>query len=109
GLVGMISKELIGRPVAFEVIHALRNDYYGVSVEEILVDSRIHENIIYLNELNSISFKIVMLGIYKKDKKRFFFNPLENTLLESGDYLLVIGNSAFIKEFEKYLHKKIRT
>jgi len=109
GLVGMISKELIGRPVAFEVIHALRNDYYGVSVEEILVDSRIHENIIYLNELNSISFKIVLLGIYKKDKKRFFFNPLENTLLESGDYLLVIGNSAFIKEFEKYLHKKIRT
>jgi voltage-gated potassium channel len=109
GLVGMISKELIGRPVAFEVIHALRNDYYGVSVEEILVDSRIHENIIYLNELNSVSFKIVMLGIYKKDKKRFFFNPLENTLLESGDYLLVIGNSAFIKEFEKYLHKKIRT
>ncbi len=109
GLVGMISKELIGKPVAFEVIHALRNDYYGVDVQEILVDTRMSENIIYVNELNNSRFRIILLGIYKKDKKRFFFNPMENTVLESGDYLLVVGNSAFIKEFEKYLHKKIRT
>lgn len=109
GLVGMISKELIGRPVAFEIIHALRNDYYGVNIEEILIDNRINENIVYVHELNNSSFKIILLGIYKKNRDRFFFNPMENMVLESGDYLLVIGNSAFIKEFEKYLHKKIRT
>lgn len=109
GLVGMISKELIGRPVAFEVIHALRNDYYGVDVEEILVDDRISQNLVHVRELNNVKFRVVLLGIYKKETKRFFFNPMEETLLESGDYLLVIGNSAFIKEFEKHLHKKIKT
>jgi voltage-gated potassium channel len=108
GLVGIIAKELSGRPVAFEAIHALRNDYYGVDVEEILVDDRMSENILYVSELNNSKFRIILLGIYKKSKKRFFFNPLENTILESGDYLLVIGNSAFMREFEKHLHKKIR-
>lgn len=108
GLVGLISKELIGRPVAFEAIHALRNDYYGVNIEEILVDGRINENIHYVGELLNANFKIVLLGIYKKDKKRFFFNPPKDTVIEIGDYLLVIGKGAFIKEFERYLHKKSR-
>ncbi|MDD2789444.1 MAG: ion transporter [Sulfurimonas sp.] len=108
GLVGMISRELIGKPVAFEVIHALRNEYYGVNVEEILIDNRINENIVYVNELDNAQFRVILLGIFKKSTNRFFFNPMDETLLESGDYLLVIGNSAFIKEFEKYLHKKIR-
>ncbi len=109
GLVGIISKELIGRPVAFEVIHALRNDYYGVEIEEILVDNRMIQNTTYVSELNNSRYRIILLGIYKKKNKRFFFNPLDNTILESGDYLLVIGNSTFIKEFDKYLHKKINT
>jgi len=108
GLVGMIAKELSGRPVAFEAIHALRNDYYGVDVEEILVDDRMSENILYVSELNNAKFRIILLGIYKKSTKRFLFNPLEGTILESGDYLLVIGNSVFMREFEKHLHKKIR-
>jgi voltage-gated potassium channel len=109
GLVGMISKELIGKPVAFEVIHALRNDYYGVEVEEILVDVRMSENVIYVSELHNTRFRVLLLGIYKKDRKRFFFNPMSDAILENGDYLLVIGNAYFITEFEKYLHKKIRT
>lgn len=106
GIVGMIAKELMGRPVAFEVIHALRNDYYGVDIEEILVDERISQNINYVSNLNSAKFRIILLGIYKKEQDRFFFNPLEDTLLESGDYLLVIGNSSYMREFEKHLHKK---
>ncbi|MFA5233291.1 MAG: ion transporter [Sulfurimonas sp.] len=108
GLVGMISKELTGRPVAFEVIHALRNDYYGVNVEEILVDDRMSKNILYISELNSAKYRIILLGIYKKSTKRFFFNPTESTMLESGDYLLVIGNYTFMREFEKHLHTKIK-
>ncbi len=108
GLVGLISKELIGRPVAFEVIHALRNDYYGVAIEEILIDVRMSENIVFVTELHNSKFRVILLGIYKKEKKRFLFNPIDSTLLQSGDYLLVIGNSIFIREFEKYLHKKMK-
>ncbi len=106
GLVGMIAKELIGRPVAFEVIHALRNDYYGVEVQEIFIDERVSQNNIYVGKMGVSRFRIVLLGIYKKEKKRFFFNPLDDMLLESGDYLLIIGKTTFIKEFDKYLHKK---
>lgn len=108
GLVGMIAKELTGRPVAFEVIHALRNDYYGVHVEEILFDERMSQNIFLVNELNAVQFRVILLGIYKKHTKQFFFNPSGDAVLESGDYLLVIGNHLFIGEFEKHLHKKIR-
>lgn len=106
GIVGMIAKELTGRPVAFEVIHALRNDYYGVNVEEILVDERVSENIGCVGKLQSAQFRVVLLGVYKKEHGRFFFNPMEDTLLKSGDYLLVIGDGAYMREFEKHLHRK---
>lgn len=107
-IVGMIAKELTGRPVAFEVIHALRNDYYGVDVEEILVDERVSENIGCIGWLQSAKFRVVFLGIYKKEDNRFLFNPPDDTLLKSGDYLLVIGKSDYMREFEKYLHTKSR-
>lgn len=106
GLVGLIAKELIGRPVAFEVIHALRNDYYGVNVEELVISDRINENIKNVGMLKNDSFKVLLLGVYKKEQEKFLFNPNKDTKLQSGDYLLVIGQNSFIKEFDKYLHKK---
>lgn len=108
GLVGLIAKELIGRPVAFEVIHALRNDYYGVNVEEIVISDRINENIKDVGMLKNSSFKVLLLGVYKKEYGRFLFNPSQDMKLQSGDYLLVIGQNSFIKEFDKYLHKKAK-
>lgn len=106
-LVGMIAKEFVGQPVAFEVIHALRSEYSGVDMEEILVDARMIKNISTVEELHNEKYRVVILGVYKKAKKRFFFNPIGSTLLEQGDYLLVIGNSVFVKEFEKYLYKRV--
>ncbi len=107
-LVGMIAKEFVGKPVAFEIIHALRSEYYGVDIEEVLITERISENFAFVEELNNERYRVILLGIYKKEKHRFFFNPIDSTVIEEGDYLLVIGNSVFIKEFEKYLQKKIR-
>lgn len=106
-LVGIIAKEFIGKPVAFEAIHALRSNYNGVNVQEIIINDRILESFTNVGELENKRYKIVLLGLYKNTQKRFFFNPLDTTLLEIGDYLLVIGDSQFIKEYNTYLHKKV--
>ncbi len=107
-LVGMVAKEFVGQPVAFEVIHALRSQYSNIDIDEIFIDERISSNFTLVSELHNDRYRIILLGVYKKDSKRFFFNPIESTIIEQGDYLLVIGNSVFIKEFEKYLHKKMK-
>lgn len=106
--VGLIAKEYIGQPVAFEAIHTIRAEYSAVKMEEILLTQRILESITYVGELENISYRIVLLGIYKKSSQRFYFNPIDDTLLEIGDHLLVIGNHIFIKEYVKYLSKKTK-
>ena len=105
-LVGIIAKEFVGQPVAFEAIHALRTNYNGVDMQEIVINDRVLESFVSVGQLDNKKYRIVLLGIYKKSKKRFFFNPIDSTILEIGDYLLVIGNTKFINEFSNYLHKK---
>ncbi|WP_321777994.1 ion transporter [Sulfurimonas sp.] len=94
-LVGIIAKEFVGQPVAFEAIHELRTNYNGIDIDEILINDRIFNNISTVGELENKRYRIVLLGIYKKEKDRFFFNPMDNIVLEVGDYLLVIGNTQF--------------
>ncbi len=106
-LVGLIAREFVGKPVAFEVINALRSDYSGIDIEEILIDERMLSNFTMVEQLKNVKYRLVLLGVYKQGLKKFFFNPIEDTILEEGDYLLVIGNTLFIKEFDKYLHKKV--
>ena len=105
-LVGIIAKEFVGQPVAFEAIHALRTNYNGIDMQEIVINDRVLESFVTVGQLENKKYRVVLLGIYKKSKKRFFFNPLDTTVLEVGDYLLVIGNTQFINEFSIYLHKK---
>lgn len=105
-MVGMITKEFVGQPVAFEAINALRSDQTNVNIEEIPVTDRMLENFSFVEELGAKKYRVVLLGIYKKEKGRFYFNPMNDTLLERGDNLLVIGLSIFINEFEKSLQKK---
>ena len=105
-LVGIIAKEFVGQPVAFEAIHALRSNYNAIDVQEILITDRVLQNFVTVGQLDNKKYRIVLLGVHKKNKKRFFFNPIDSTVLEVGDYLLVIGNSQFLKEFSIYLQKK---
>ena len=104
--IGLIAKEYIGQPVAFELIHALRSEASGIQISEILVDDimlRYHGN---LEKIDCSKFKLLLLGIYKNSSKHFLFNPIESTLLEMGDMLIVVGDYIFIEEFKKSLHKK---
>ena len=104
-LVGIISKEISGKHVAFEAIHALRTGYKGIEIQEIIISDRIIQSFSNVGELQNKKYRVVLLGIHKKEKEFFFFNPINSTLLEVGDYLLVIGNSIFVKEFNNYLLK----
>ncbi len=106
-LVGLITKELVGKPVAFEVIHELRSENADVKIDELGVTQRIVDNFPTVAELGNKEFRVVLLGIYKHRRDHFYFNPMDTTSLEVGDYLLVVGYQIFILEFEKYLHTKV--
>jgi voltage-gated potassium channel len=105
-LVGLITKDLVEKPAAFEVIHQLRNEDSNTQIDELHVTSRIIENFQTVGDLDNKKFSVLLLGVYKKSSDQFYFNPIDETILECGDYLLVIGYSVFIKEFEKHLNKK---
>lgn len=107
-LVGLIAKEFVGKPVAFEVIHALRSDFTNVDIEEIIITERIISNYSTVQELKNSQYRLVLLGIYKQSTDNFCFNPIDSTLLEQGDYLVLIGNSVFLKEYDMQLNKKIK-
>jgi len=105
-LVGMMAQEYIGQPVAFEAIHSLRSNLNGIDIQEIVVNERVLSSFSTIGELKNKKYRVVLLGIFKKSQTKFLFNSDENTILEKGDLLLVIGNVQFIEDFDKYLHKK---
>ncbi len=104
-LIGMLTKELIGQPVAFEAVYALRGDTSNVNIDEILITKKILNNYQFIGDLENKRFRIVLLGIYKKEYDKFLFNPIDSTLLQVGDILLVIGYQVFINEFSRHLRK----
>ncbi|WP_345993818.1 ion transporter [Sulfurimonas sp. HSL-1716] len=104
--IGLIAKEYIGQPVAFELIHALRSETNGIQISEILVDDVMIRYNGSIADIDSSRFKLLLLGIYKSSMNHFLFNPIENTLLETGDMLIIVGDYVFIEEFKKYLHTK---
>ena len=107
--VGLLAREYAGQPVAFEAINAILAGNNSINIKEIAITDRILENFATVEELGNIKFRIVLLGIYKKSSERFFFNPLDTTLLDTGDILLIIGNIMFIQEFSKHLSINTRT
>jgi voltage-gated potassium channel len=106
--VGFVAREYVGKPVAFEAIHALRSENSEIHMQEISITDRISANVSLVGELKNTRFRVVLLGIHKKSSGRFLFNPIDSTTLETGDFLLVVGNYMFIKEFTKYLLDKTR-
>jgi len=105
-LVGLVAREFVGKPVAFEAIHELRSELNNINIEEIVITQRIASNFTFVEELKVSKFRLILLGVYLKEHKRFFFNPLDSLILQEGNILLLIGNKDFIKEFEKFLNTK---
>lgn len=106
-LMGLIVKEIVGQPVAFEVIHELRSESSNVNIAEIVISERILESYSTVKELGNKDFRVLLLGVYKNKNGHFYFNAMDDTFLDVGDFLLVIGYKIFIKEFEQHLHTKV--
>lgn len=107
-LVGMSAKEFSGKPVAFEAIHALRSEETGVHIEEIVIDERMIRTVSTVGELCVERYRLILMGIYKKDLEQFWFNPIASTLLEAGDIMLIVGEKSLIAEFSLSLRRSHR-
>ncbi len=105
-LVGLVAKEFVGKPVAFEVIHALRSQYNNINIEELIVTQRIVKSFSTVDDLKNSEYRLILLGLYQKEENKFLFNPKGSIFLQEGDYLVLIGNIVFIQEYEKYLKIK---
>jgi voltage-gated potassium channel len=105
-LIGLMSKEVSGRPVAFEVIHALRSENSGVFIEEIVLDSMMAKQFFETTRLTMFHKRLIVLGVYKQSSKSFFFNPSNSLLVEEGDVVIVVGTRSLIDEFKVILRRK---
>jgi voltage-gated potassium channel len=104
--IGLIARELIGEPVAFEIIYSLRSEVSGVQVAEILVDELVLKKITSINDISCLRYRLILLGIYKKEQEEFLFKIPDGMPLAIGDMLIVIGSDAFIEEFKQDIHVK---
>jgi voltage-gated potassium channel len=104
--VGLIAKELLGKPVAFELIHSLRSEVNDIQIAEILIDELIAKNIQTLKDLHCTRYRLLLLGIYKHELNHFLFSSTDETQLEIGDMFIVIGSRTFIDEFKQDIHIK---
>ena len=107
-LVGQLSREYSGQPIAFEALHALRAEDSGVVIQEILVDERMAHHIKTVQDLRVRGRRIILLGVQPYGGGDFVFNPPADFALEANDLLVVIGENSMLHEYRVALHKKER-
>jgi voltage-gated potassium channel len=107
-LIGLMSKEVSGRPVAFEVIHALRSENSGVFIEEIVLDDLMAKQFFETTKMSMFHKRLIVLGVYKQGVKSFFFNPSNALMVEEGDVAIVVGTRSLIDEFKALMRRKKR-
>ena len=105
-LIGQLSREYSGRPIAFEALHALRADDSGVMMEEILIDSRMARFIKSVKDLRIRGRHVVLLGVESRQEGTFVFNPDPDFLLAEDDLFVVIGEITMLREYRIALHKQ---
>lgn len=81
--------EFVNSPVAFQAIHGFLVDEKHIAVEELLIGRR-GDKEITLASLEPKKFGCLIAAL-KKEGGGYLFNPKEETLLHSGDKLIVIG------------------
>jgi voltage-gated potassium channel len=107
-LIGQLSREYSGQPIAFEALSALRADESGVMMDEIIVDERMSRHIKTVRDLKIRGRHIILLGIQSCREASFVFNPSPAFELESGDLLVVIGLQTMLHEYRVALHQRER-
>ncbi len=104
-LIGQLSREYSGHPIAFEALHALRTENKDVKMDEILIDERMARMIKTVKDLSIRGRQIVLLGVESRRENRFIFNPEGDFKLEEGDMMVVIAENSMLHEYRVSLHK----
>ncbi len=104
-IVGLLAREFGGKPVAFEVFHAMRSGEQQMYLEEMVIDYIIMKNYHNIASLPYKRFFLLLLGFYRNGEEHFIFNPKHFVSLQEGDILVFLGEHRFVKEFTKEIHK----
>ena len=104
-LIGQLSREYSGQPIAFESLHALRAEHSDVMIDEIVLDERMARFVKKVSDLKIRGRSIVLLGVESQREKRFVFNPSGELELQVNDLFVVIGENAMLHEYRMDLHK----
>lgn len=107
-LIGLLSKEYSGRPIAFETMSMLRTEDSGTAMEEVVVDERIATNFTNVDDLHIRRHRLLLIGLSKAREDGFVFNPPPETPVEKGDIMIVAGEHSMISEFRLFIHKRLR-
>ncbi len=105
-LIGQLSREYSGHPIAFEALYALRAENTGVQMDEILIDERMSRVIKTVKDLKIRGRRIILLGVQSQREKRFVFNPPQDYRLEENDLIVVIAENSMLHEYRVALHKE---
>ncbi|RUM63566.1 MAG: potassium transporter TrkA [Sulfurospirillum sp.] len=103
-LVGKIAREFGGKPVAFEVIHALRSEHEGARIEEFYIDDLVLNRFETTDELEYKRFHLILMGIQRGNT--FLFRPEPDSMLEEGDILVFIGEHSLLREFDRFVRSR---
>ena len=107
-LIGLLSKEYSGRPIAFETMSMLRAEESGTAMEEIVVDERIADNFKKVEDMHIRRHRLLLIGVSKAGGEGFLFNPPPETPLEKGDIMIVAGEHSMINEFRLFTHMRLQ-
>jgi voltage-gated potassium channel len=105
-LIGLMAKEISGRPVAFEAIHLLRSEDSGIVAEEVVIDHKVAQHYDMVSKLNEKEYHLILIGVYLCETGKTVFHPDSAFPLRKGDSLIILGEHALIKEFRLGLHQK---
>ncbi|MCJ7764610.1 MAG: ion channel, partial [Thiovulaceae bacterium] len=107
-LIGLLSKEYSGRPIAYDTMSMLRSEESGTAMEEIVVDTRIIRNFSSVADLHIRRNRLLLIGLSKSSAEGFIFNPAPDTVIEEGDIMIVVGEHSMINEYKLFVHTRLR-
>ena len=105
---GRMMRTAIIRPHLYRALHAI------LTAKDIAVfdDIRIYpEDALVGKKVRDINFKkmrLLLMGIEKKEGKKFLFNPSSETVIQSGDVLVLMGYRVGLEYFKEFYHESIR-
>ncbi len=98
--------EYFKQPISFSAIDNILLERYDPVIDEIDIGQDSKAKNYPLNKIGIKKHNLKILGVIRGDERALIFNPKQDSfILEEGDILIVIGNSADIALFKLNLFK----